>query len=66
MAALERRITQVGNSLGLTLPTAMLKDLNISRGDGVLVELQGYQLVIKKMPTMVELPKGIPANFLMC
>ena len=63
MAALERRITQVGNSLGLTLPTNMLKQLNIAKGDEVHVELQGNQLIIKKIPQMVALPEGIPANF---
>lgn len=63
MASLKRRITQVGNSLGLTLPNAMLKQLNIAKGDEVLVELHGNQLIIKKMPTLVELPEGIPADF---
>lgn len=63
MAPLERRITQVGNSLGLTLPTNMLKQLNIEKGDGVFVEMEGNRLVIKKAPQMIELPEGIPTDF---
>lgn len=63
MATNERRITQVGNSLGLTLPHDMLKKLNISKGDEVQVKIEGNQLIIKKAPKMVELPEGIPADF---
>ncbi|GKV66962.1 MULTISPECIES: AbrB/MazE/SpoVT family DNA-binding domain-containing protein [unclassified Sporosarcina] len=63
MAAMERRITQVGNSLGLTLPAEMLKKLDIKKGDEVKVEMLGDELVIKKVPHLIELPKGIPADF---
>lgn len=63
MAAIERRITQIGNSLGLTLPNETLKALNVKKGDEVQVELVGNQVVIKKAPRMIELPDGIPADF---
>lgn len=35
MATIERRITQIGNSLGLTLPNDTLKALNGKKGDEV-------------------------------
>lgn len=63
MAAIERRIIQIGNSLGLTLPNATLKALNVKKGDEVQVELVGNQVIIKKAPQMIELPYGIPADF---
>lgn len=63
MERMERKITLVGNSLGLTLPTQMLKQSGIVKGDEVVVEIQDGQLHIKKAPTMVKLPKGVPADF---
>lgn len=48
MARTERRITQIGNSLGLTLPNEILKSLNVKKGDEVQVELVGNQVIIKK------------------
>lgn len=64
MAAVEkRRITQIGNSLGITLPSSMLDKLNITKGDEVHVEIESGKLIIKKKPVMVELPEGMPADF---
>ena len=63
MAHTERRITKIGNSLGLTLPNDALRAMNISKGDEVQVELAGNQIVIKKIPKMIELPKGVPEDF---
>jgi antitoxin MazE len=63
MAMKERRITKIGNSLGLTLPNDALRTLDIHRGDEVQVELVGNQIIIKKAPKMIPLPEGIPANF---
>ncbi|MBT2572034.1 AbrB/MazE/SpoVT family DNA-binding domain-containing protein [Planococcus sp. ISL-110] len=63
MATIERRITQIGNSLGLTLPNETLKAMNVKKGDEVQVELVGNQLIIKKAPTMIQLPDGVPADF---
>lgn len=63
MATIERRITKIGNSLGLTLPNDALKALNVSKGDEVQVELVGNQIIIKKTPKMIPLPEGVPADF---
>lgn len=63
MDKVERRITQVGNSLGLTIPIQMLKHLGITKGDEVSIEVKDGQLLIQKAPTKIELPKGVPADF---
>lgn len=63
MATMERRITQIGNSLGLTLPSETLKALNVKKGDQVQVELVNNQVIIRKVPQMIELPNGVPADF---
>lgn len=63
MAVTERRIIKIGNSLGLTLPNDALKALNVKKGDEVQVELVGNQIVIKKIPKMIPLPEGVPADF---
>lgn len=63
MAISERRITKIGNSLGLTLPTDALKAMHVEKGDEVQVELVGNQIIIKKVPKMIELPEGVPADF---
>lgn len=63
MSVTERRIIRIGNSLGLTLPNDALKALNVKKGDEVQVELVGNQIVIKKIPKMIPLPVGVPADF---
>lgn len=63
MATAKRTITQIGNSLGLTLPNETLKAMNVKKGDEVQVELVGDQLIIKKAPTMIQLPDSVPADF---
>lgn len=63
MVISERRITKIGNSLGLTLPTDALKAMHVEKGDEVQVELVGNQIIIKKVPKMIELPEGVPADF---
>lgn len=63
MAISKRRITKIGNSLGLTLPTDALKAMHVEKGDEVQVELVGNQIIIKKVPKMIELPEGVPADF---
>lgn len=63
MVTTKRRITKIGNSLGLTLPTDALKAMHVEKGDEVQVELVGNQIIIKKVPKMIELPEGVPADF---
>lgn len=63
MTMTERRITKIGNSLGLTLPNDVLKAMNVKKGDEVQVELVDNQIVIKKVPKMIPLPDGVPLDF---
>lgn len=58
-----RKIIQVGNSLGITLPNSMLEELGVKKGDEVHVEAQGEELIVKRKPVMIELPQGIPPDF---
>jgi antitoxin MazE len=37
---MERKIRKIGNSLGIGLPAEMLKDLKLSEGDEVEIELR--------------------------
>lgn len=63
MTVEKRRVTQIGNSLGVTLPNTILDKLKLVKGDEVNVEVTGNQIIIKKKPVMVELPEGMPEDF---
>jgi len=58
----ERRITKIGNSLGVTFPSELLNQLNLSQGDEVTVEVENNSLIIKKS-RKVNLPNGISEDF---
>lgn len=46
---IERKITKIGNSLGVTLPKEVLEHIKISQGDNVTFKLEGDgQVTIKK------------------
>lgn len=63
MTVEKRRVTQIGNSLGVTLPNTILDKLKLVKGDEVNVEVTDNQIIIKKKPVMVELPEGMPEDF---
>lgn len=63
MTSIERRITQFGNSLGVTLPYKMLEDLGMAKGDGIQIVKEGNQLILKKAPKRVDLPEGVTEDF---
>jgi putative addiction module antidote len=46
----ERKIRRVGNSLGITLPSDMLKNIGIEEGDSVYVSSEGNKIVIRNDP----------------
>jgi len=58
----ERRITKIGNSLGVTFPSELLNQLNLSQGDEVTVEIENNSLIIKKS-RKINLPNGISEDF---
>jgi antitoxin MazE len=59
---MERKVTKIGNSLGVTFPTELLKRLGLSQGDDVFIEEQGDAIVIRKSQK-VQLPKGVSNDF---
>jgi antitoxin MazE len=59
----ERKVTKIGNSLGVTFPQEVLEHLGITHGDEVRFELENGQVNIKKKVN-VNLPKGIDEEFL--
>lgn len=59
----DRVVTKQGNSLGVNIPTDMLKALNLTKGDEVTLEVEGDILKVKKKVTKT-LPEGISDDFL--
>jgi antitoxin MazE len=59
----ERKVTRIGNSLGVTFPQEVLEHLGISQGDAVRFEIVNGQVTIKKKINL-KLPKGIDEEFL--
>lgn len=58
---MERKVTKIGNSLGVTM-TEALKQLGINNGDTVKIDVRGDEIVIKKSQR-VTLPDGISPDF---
>ncbi|MFC4802617.1 AbrB/MazE/SpoVT family DNA-binding domain-containing protein [Neobacillus sp. GCM10023253] len=59
----ERKVTKIGNSLGVTLPQEVLEHLGIGQGDEVRFDIVNGQVTIKKKQNL-KLPKGIDEEFL--
>lgn len=59
----ERKVTKIGNSLGITLPKEVLDHLGIQHGDEVKFDLQTGSVNIKKK-VQLKLPKGVDEDFL--
>ncbi|RYG72180.1 AbrB/MazE/SpoVT family DNA-binding domain-containing protein [Lentibacillus lipolyticus] len=59
---MERKITKVGNSYGITFPKDLLKEAGISYGDNVKVELKDGNIVLRKKED-IKLPEDISADF---
>ncbi|MCM3732988.1 AbrB/MazE/SpoVT family DNA-binding domain-containing protein [Fictibacillus nanhaiensis] len=62
MQPIERKITKIGNSLGVTIPLEALKEANVQLGDSVIINVQDGDIVVRKNTT-VTLPKGINPKF---
>ncbi|MFS0891494.1 AbrB/MazE/SpoVT family DNA-binding domain-containing protein [Peribacillus frigoritolerans] len=58
-----RKLTKVGNSLGITFPVEMLKTANLAFGDELEVEFKGEEIILRKNKN-VKLPKGVDAEFM--
>lgn len=46
----ERKIRKIGNSLGVILPSDMLKQIDAAEGDSVYVEMKEDQIIIRRHP----------------
>jgi len=58
----ERRITKIGNSLGVTFPSELLNQLDLNQGDEVTLVVENNSLIIRKS-RKVNLPNGISEDF---
>ncbi|MFZ0447212.1 MAG: AbrB/MazE/SpoVT family DNA-binding domain-containing protein [Bacillus sp. (in: firmicutes)] len=59
----ERKVTKIGNSLGVTFPQEVLAQLGISHGDEVQFHIENGKVSIKKKKHLT-LPEGIDEEFL--
>ena len=62
MERIERKITKIGNSYGVTIPNDLLKKANIQYGDKIQLELVDASIQISKSKK-VSLPDGISEDF---
>ena len=44
---IERKVRKAGNSLGVTIPVSMLKEVGIKEGDVVYISLENNSIVIR-------------------
>ncbi|KEF36375.1 growth regulator [Schinkia azotoformans MEV2011] len=63
MEQFERKVTKIGNSFGITLPIELLKQVGLSHGDDVQVEVKDGQIILRKKEKVV-LPEGVDAEFM--
>jgi antitoxin MazE len=62
MEKVERKITKIGNSLGVTIPNDFLEMANISLGDEVVVDYVDNKITLKKSEK-IQKPEGLSDNF---
>lgn len=63
MEQFERKVTKIGNSLGITLPIELLKQVGLEQGDDVQVEVKDGKIVLRKKEQIV-LPEGVDEEFM--
>ena len=63
MEQYERRVTKIGNSYGITIPTELLKQVGLAQGDDVQVEVKEGKIVLRKKEQLT-LPEGVDAEFM--
>lgn len=63
MDNLERKVTKIGNSYGITFPLDFLKEAGISYGDKVELELNEGEIVLHKKAE-IKIPEGVDSNFM--
>lgn len=63
MGIYERKVTKIGNSFGITLPSELLKQVGLTQGDDVQVEVKDGKIVLRKKE-QIALPDGVDADFM--
>ncbi|WP_018664894.1 AbrB/MazE/SpoVT family DNA-binding domain-containing protein [Heyndrickxia acidiproducens] len=63
MGQIERKVTKIGNSIGITLPPELLKQAGLTQGDDVQVEVNDGKIILRKKDQL-HLPDGIDAEFM--
>lgn len=63
MSKIERKVTKIGNSYGITVPVDMLKEAGLSYGDNVQLESKDGEIVLRKKKE-VKLPEGVDGDFM--
>jgi len=59
----ERKVTKIGNSIGITLPIELLKQVGLEQGDDVQIEVKDGQIILRKKEKVL-LPQGVDAEFM--
>lgn len=60
---IERKVTRIGNSIGITLPPELLKQVGIAQGDDVQIEVKDGKIILRKKEQL-QLPDGVDAEFM--
>jgi antitoxin MazE len=60
---IERKVTKIGNSIGITLPPELLKQVGLAQGDDVQVEVKDGKIILRKKEQL-QLPDGVDAEFM--
>jgi antitoxin MazE len=58
----ELRVIKIGNCLGITLPTDLLKQVGLAQGDDMQIEVVEGDIVLRKKEQLT-LPEGFDAEF---
>jgi putative addiction module antidote len=60
---IERKVTKIGNSFGITLPPELLKQVGLTQGDDVQIEVKDGKIILRKKEHL-QLPDGVDAEFM--
>lgn len=62
MDTIERKVTKIGNSMGITLPAELLKSVGLTQGDDVQIDMKDKKIIIQKKE-QISLPDSVDAEF---
>ncbi|OIJ14565.1 AbrB family transcriptional regulator [Anaerobacillus alkalilacustris] len=63
MELYERKVTKIGNSYGITIPTELLRQVGLAQGDDVHVEVKDGKIVLRKKEH-ITLAEDVDAEFM--